>query len=122
MVTIEPSEMEIEKAEIEREQRMADEEAAKQRAADAKAKKGLKAKGLRSDSSDEDEQSKQEDGDGDNLSQQSAQDAMSAVEDEDEEYSYRVFFRKEEIRMTSEMQQKDQFADLLSMRYIATAE
>lgn len=122
MVTIEPSDMELQKAEIEREMREAEEEVAKLKAAEEKAKKGRKARGLRSDSSEEDGESKKENVEGDEISALSAQDAMDDVEDDEEEYSYRVFFRKEEIRMTAEMQQKDQFADLLSMRTLATAE
>ena len=41
-------------------------------------------------------------------------------EDDDEEgyeYSFRVYYRKEEIRMANAMQVKDQFEDLMTMRH-----
>lgn len=44
------------------------------------------------------------------------------MEEDDEEYTFRVFFRKEEIKMAKELQSRDQFDDVISLRMDATAE
>mmetsp|Transcript_30855 Transcript_30855/g.38164 ORF Transcript_30855/g.38164 Transcript_30855/m.38164 type:complete len:92 (-) Transcript_30855:491-766(-) len=54
------------------------------------------------------------------MSRQSAKDEPEDQDDDEEEYSYRVFFRREEIRMANEMQSKDMFADLINMKINAT--
>ena len=119
MVTIEPSQMEIEKAKIEREKQLAEEEAAK-KLLEEKSKKRTKSR-IPSQSSEEADEVKQQE-DGEDGSQAQSQDDPVDHDDDDDDFHFRVFFRKDEIRMAAKMQQKDQFADLIQARSAAANE
>ena len=124
VVTIEPSEMELEKAEEARKAALAEEEAAKEKA--RKEAEKLKRKGSASKASKEDlheEEKGQEGAEGEGESKKgSEKDEAEEVDDEDDEYHYRVYFRKEEIRYAMSQQETDQFEDLLLMKTVATQE
>ena len=46
----------------------------------------------------------------------SEKDEAEEPDDDDDMFAYRVYFRKEEIQMASEMQERDQFEELLMLR------
>ena len=68
-------------------------------------------------SQEEGEDKGKEEGDGaDESKKGSDKDEAEDDDDEGDEYSYRVYYRKEEIRMAASMQARDQFEDLITMR------
>ena len=109
IVTIEPSEMELEKAEAARQAAIAEEEAAKERA--RKEQEKLKRKGSKNSqitSQDGAEDKTEADADKEEDSKKgSEKDEAEEGEDDEEMFAFRVFFRKEEITMANEMQERD---------------
>ena len=100
MVTIEPSEMQLEKARIEREKQLAEEEAAK-KVLEEKNQKKRKAK-TSQPNEDVDEVKLPEEGE--DGSQAQSQDDPVDHDDDEDEFQFRVFFRKDEIRMAVKTQ------------------
>ena len=103
------------------------EEAAKEKARKEqeklKRKAGSKASNSMITSVDEAEDKTQHDGDvGDESKKGSDKDEAEEDEDDGEEYNYRVYYKKEEIRMSNAMQMRDQFEDLMSMRLTTNQE
>ena len=102
------------------------EEAAKEKL--RKEQEKLKRKGAKSNNSmvtslDEGEDKTQQDGEvGDESKKGSDKDEAEEDEDDGDEYCYRVFYKKEEIRMSNAMQNRDTFEDLISMRYMTNIE
>ena len=121
LVTIEPSEMELEKAEQARQEAIAQEEAAKEKLRKEQEKNKRKGSKMSNSAltSQEDQEDKggQEGEGGDDSKKGSEKDDAEDDDEEGYEYSFRVYYRKEEIRMANAMQIKDQFGDLMTMRH-----
>ena len=120
LVTIEPSEMELEKAKQERElKEKADQEAAAAKALeDAKKKKKSSKISSRDFSDDEDKTNGEGEGEGEGENEKSA-DAADDAELSDEEggeYDYRVFYKKDEIVWTKLRQDTDYFEEIVRMK------
>lgn len=124
LVSIEPSEMELEKAEQARQEALAQEEAAKEKArkdADKMRRKSSKNAALGQTEDDEDKD-KLEGEAGEDSKKGSDKDEAEDDDDEGDEFNYRVYYRKEEIMMASQMQARDQFEELVNMRHNTVAE
>ena len=66
---------------------------------------------------DQEDKGNQEGDGGDDSKKGSEKDDAEDDDEEGYEYSFRVYYRKEEIRMANAMQGKDQFEDLITMRH-----
>ena len=97
LVTVEPSELQIEKARLAAEAEAAAEEEAAKKAAEEAKKKKKKSERVSSVSSDIEEDKTQPEADEEFQSQDDDKD-QDDQEDDDDEYCYRVFFRKDEIK------------------------
>ena len=67
-------------------------------------------------SNEDEDKTDNEAGGGEDSKKGSDKDENEENLDEEEEFSYRVYFRKEEIKMAREMQARDQFEDVIAMR------
>lgn len=118
--------MEIEKAEQAKQEALALEEAAKEKARkeqDKLKRKGSKMSVSALTSQEEAEDKDKQEGDGGDESKKgSEKDEAEDDEDDNDEYRYRVYYKKEEIRMANQMQARDQFEDLMTMRNNTLAE
>ena len=112
--------MELEKAEQARQEAIAQEEAAKEKLRKEQEKNKRKGSKMSNSAltSQEDQEDKggQEGEGGDDSKKGSEKDDAEDDDEEGYEYSFRVYYRKEEIRMANAMQVKDQFGDLMTMR------
>ena len=123
LTTIQPSEMDLEKAEAAKQAAIAEEEAAKEKAKKDAEKLKRKGSKMSSTSQLEEEQAPEEEQEGEDRSKKgSEKDEHEEVDEDDEEYMFRVFFKRDEIRMAGEMQRKDQFEELVQMKVAATQE
>lgn len=119
LILVKPSEAMLEKQRLEREAQIAEEELAKEKARKEAEKQKRKGGSKASVVTTSVEEETVADGEADDASKVDEGDHHDEKSDDDEDYSYRVFFRKEEIRMASDMQRKDLFSDLVSLRQTA---
>ena len=107
LVTIEPSDMEVEKARIAREFSQAEQETAAAKALEEAKKKKIR-KEISSRGSDEEEKTVVEgeegEGEGEGEDQIDEKDEAENSDDDPNEFKYRVFYKKEEIRITKHKQ------------------